>query len=1264
MLGQLLHSITPSRHGSGRQTTPLESVTEDQYTRGLLYPDSAALHASQVPAFPLSATSVPNTGFPGNGHESSHAEIQLDPLKDVRIIVAQDEAGSLYKSVLFDSKPPEGSTSPATDGDASQPATSGSGGLQGSREINNGLKTSSINTPKQIGPSTSSFQHGHAAHVRRSSSSSEPGLPRSPLTPRSSAFQYNRLRGASISSAANIEEGYQGRTKESDDSLRTYLECMFGNTTLSYKGPSTKLHIIPPGGKPTEHISGRHRVSDGSNVFARGEARRKSNLAQSFTPSCLPSGGLTAVSELADKSNKERRTILITRTFSVSLPDDDDMHTSAADPQIASQPGAAPESISSNASKTVGGASHVTDHKRARQRRSPMYAIGIAIQLPASPAPFRTNPNTWKFGHKSSGLSMGNESLGSSLDSERRGGWIWIDPAYGAESMISNPISSEVDDRVDIITQHWDVIVRTLASLQFTAQKRIVALLRAVDANMCALPPSVRQPHARLPGRDSHTQFLQRRNVKLAPDALSLDSSIRAAAVQAAERVVRGIKIPRVVTGQGRWGMWREEARWVERWAGGRDQNFFFYHVLTAFLGSHTEWLSMLNPAWYRRRNHDHQRSTSGEDLIISNRTVIVSPNKMAARRLIFILSAFFPASQSIHDGAHDAASPVRPGTAISTRAYSQSPPVNHSVSRQPSLRRSINRRGQLNASAARSQMHKKKNHEIEIMEPTQDGTEAESNPSSSQARQAPVVSRARPVMTSSLPISRKGTGGRNGSTATTSTVTSESAVPVAHITMQRASSSANVDDGARPRSSESLASANLMNTLQRNNTGNTSNGSNDSLSATRWGSIMSFWSTNRRQSSTDQSELPLSADDGLCISGLPNSKPMDCRPRSELQQMVDEVGVDRDLFAHDLEDREVSTDGIFQQSPEQLFEPSNDASARKVQEISGPPKLLSTPLKLSVNESDGIIDVDIPMPAFNSPLQSPLMGGFNSMSSLEGSSYGHNSVCSCSIMDTDQPVYVAGWLKNFHPDFALQAVGPYQDLEKDIKRAMSAEPTPVSLAATPSLEHGPTETWVEVCSSLVADAQTYSVKRLRLRRRVRLIPNQAQPAVTPETPGAPPRSQYGNPYSQSQFTQALPVIEQQLEEEFIEEPIRDMDGTLADAVERLLVQSSEVSHPTSVNSSRSSSRRGRRNHRSGSDSAVTPVMSKGQCKEMVIGALREVVTSVTAELTRAENQSGEKTTDGGRGRRTELGPESTLREGVRKWLSEVEEAHANSLKG
>jgi hypothetical protein len=396
------------------------------------------------------------------------------------------------------------------------------------------------------------------------------------------------------------------------------------------------------------------------------------------------------------------------------------------------------------------------------------------------------------------------------------------------------------------------------------------------------------------------------------------------------------------------------------------------------------------------------------------------------------------------------------------------------------------------------------------------------------------------------------------------------------------------------------------------------------------------------------------STDDGLGISGVGYKKPAHRPLRNTLEQMVQEL----DRTRIDGDDLDFFPPKSADSSPEHRPIGPSGVQASAARDIPERPRTLDAPLKLSVNEKDGIIDVDIPLPEFGSPLQSPLLSGYHSNSSLDGSSFGQSSFFSFPSRETEQPVNVAGWLSQFHPDFALQSVKPYANLLGDIKRAMSAEPTPNSSAATPAVGQGPTEKWVEVCSVIVADTSTFTVKRIRLQRKVKLIPVPAQGSSTPGYPNGPPRSQYGNPYSQSNTVPAPPMTELKIDEKFLEEEVCDMDGIFVDAVERVLAQSGQPSRTHSASSSRSSSRRGRRDRRAGSDAAPGLEIPRGECRQFVLGALEQVVKSVTAERAGAELDAAREAGGTGKSGRKTAAAESTLKDGIRRWLSDVEEVH------
>ncbi|KAF2273505.1 uncharacterized protein EI97DRAFT_460939 [Westerdykella ornata] len=1228
MLGQFFGSRKGAQ--SSPPTPVLDSATEESHTRHLLYPDASTLYHPDGQPYPLPVASL----TPGNAHDGPLPEIDLEFPRDCRIIIAQDEFMSMPKAVLFDSKPGPPRAESPTLPHARARVFSGSGAAS------------------TAGPTFGGM------HARRLSLVTES----TPHSPSMTAFARSRGRNNSISSMPNIDEHTQpsaqaqaqsqAKGTESIDVVKTCLDCMFGNTTMSYRGNSNKLHIVPLDSRGPDAGTPTPGINEPGGSLGRAEGmRRKSHLATSYTPANFPAELPRRESNESAFKEPRRRTIFITRMFSVSLSDDELDSSNVRTPTPQSSLG---KGSGFPFPRTSGKTATPTPPRLPQTRKTPMYAITIILQLPVS------HPASMSRGHVSKGSTSvpGHDSLGSSFDSDRRAGWTHIDPNFGIESLLSNSLNSDVDDRVDVIGQHWDVITRTLTSLQQVVQGRILAHLRRDEQNN---PPVPRNQPSRYVTREVSIQPA-RRGARLQPNALALDPEVKDAVELAGNRVVSGMRIPRVTTGQGKWGVWREEARWLGRWAGRKEQNFFFFNLLTAFLGNHTEWLNLLGPKWHRKRHREQQRSSIGENLTISNRTVIVSPDKMAARRLIFLLAAFLPPNTpSLYDGA----SPLRPSTSASLRGYSQSPPTNMPPSRKQSLRRTINRRPKPKQSVAnlKTQHSAPSNGSTPMAQADSAATSTDTAGPPDQSRRSSTHS----VRTSLLIPSISDHAPAKSAATSTSTVTPQNAVPIPHFALPRSKPSGPSPEN-RPESSDSLASVNLMHNLQRTSQSHTSTMSTDSGSSSRWSVFTSFWSGGRRQSSTDQDILQ-TTDDGLGSSSA-GSRGFERAP-SQLELMVQELSMNQGLFE---ECEVVNPSGQDSQAaadnPPQTYTVTGSSGVppSKARPIPERPKRFDTvPLKLSVNEKDGVIDVDIPLPDFDSPLLSPMFAPA-SAPSQQGSSYGEASVFSIPHGEPDQPVNAAGWLKQFHPDFAVQAIKPYADLERDIRRAMSAEPTPITASATPSLEQGPQERWIDVCSALVADTRTFSIKRIRLRRLVKLVPTPTyqHSALTPGISPLPGRPQYGNPYANPPVQPMMTEIH--LEEQFTEEAIMDFDPTLIDAVERLLSQSGQPSRVHSTSSSRSSSRRGRRDTRSGSDAGhVQPEIPSTDCKAVLFDALESVVKDVTAERggkdVAKDEPKGDNNNNNNSNTKTRQevassvpragATDSSLKEGIRRWLAE-----------
>ncbi|KAI9815363.1 MAG: hypothetical protein M1832_005502 [Thelocarpon impressellum] len=1225
MLGALFSNaastLKPSGHTSVTSAKPiisLDSVQEDIHTRGLLFPDASQLHRSQDHAYPLSTKASPHGSSAASGFDCQ-GELDLESSRDIRIIIAQEATASQPKTVLFDSR----ATAAPQDAPPQAEASHGA------------CPTSSTATASQVGqPSNLGSQPSHPATLGQAS---DP-FRRLPIDDTAGVFDRSRRRGINPGGTADARQKLSAN--DPPGGMRLLLDCVFGSAPLSYRGDSTKLHVFPADRKAeTRSATTSPVITEQFGSLGRGDGRRRSQLARSVTPSGLSDLGASTSSSALGVKGADIRTVLITRTFSVDLPDAPEAVGEGSDRSPAPLP--ALDTISSFPFPPVDDRARPGGPKRPRQRKTPMYAIALILQIsvspPSTPAIRSTTQSVAGVGGHNA--PDGDGSCSSSFDTESISGWTFLNPKAGGDLSSLAPMSgSDVDDRVDIIIERWDVISRMMSTLQSTVKLSIAELLRhaAAVTSPPLVPPTSPSAGQIEAGEDPgglkpfHRNKLPKINyqvVQLVPGALSTSQALKQSVDREASRLALGLRIPRVLTGQGRWGVWREEARWVGRWGGGKEQNFFFFNLLTAFLGNHTEWLSALGPTWYRQRRSQHHRANGADDLSIPHRTVVVSKDKMVARRLIFLLSAFLPAASIAFDqGVY-----VHGNTAASSRAFSQSLPSNQ-LPREQSLRRTINKRGGI----TRSKAARKANADLmslstagEVTPPT--SLDGQSGGRTRRSFEAGSVNSA-----ASLSIPQGNGKTRKSSTATTATTTPTTTVP--HFSSHHADRVSGTSAEPRPGSSGSLASLNLMHTLKRNNS---TDHSTDSQPVSRWGSLISgFWS-NRRDSSTDDSEINLPPEEGLRIVGVRRARHSgSSQTNGKLARMVKQVHASRadgELYQEDLEEEEATRPSTERGRTEIPNSPPKDIGTFSGQAIPARPKPAETSFKLSVDENDGVIDVDVPMAGFFSPgacspSTSPSTAGVMSLASLEASSaYGLLSPCPFSSVDPEFPVNVGGWLKRYHQDFALQAVQPYQGLEDEIKRSMRAEPTPCMPASTPNVEGPPSDGWVDVCTTLIADAQSFSVKRLRLRRRAKI-------ATTPDTSGVQ--------HSPSGVTTPGSPVE----DRFTSEPIFDMDGTLIDAVERIIAHS----QPTSKAHSTASSYRNEQRPSDATDRYGEPIVEvpRKDCQKLVLGALEQVVRSVAIQRGRYEDGEGPGAGPEGGTHATE----STLREGVRKWLGDVED--------
>lgn len=1250
MLGRLLNTAASAFNAnphSPRNAAQLESVTEEEHTAGLLFPDITTLQRSRTHTFPLQTSALsPNVASIGSFDDKGGLE--LDATKDFRIIIAQNAMGDRDEPcILLD-------TQASSEGDKS---TRSSPGLQ------------HTDPPRGKHSRTSSLSQNARRHGPQSSLASVPDLTAvSPFAEskvrdaaNTSAFLRARNRRSTFSTLIGDGDHHHNRLSN-DSSDSGLLNCIFGSSAFSYRGSSTKMHIVPTSGETPYEV--------GSRDTRRAQAHPHHHRSETFGSQLKPRS-LSRETSMVERGapTATKITVLITRMFSVNLPESQSLVTDPSEQQTSSF-----IKLFSNGDS----AQQVHKKKKIKEKKTPMYAVAIAVQLPVT---FRNHGRQLsQYSPQAQDKLRPPGLMSTSLDSDRRSGFGFEDGSAYLSA------TSNLDERIDTLVDYWDIITRTLSHLEKEASREILALLKQVDLHSTQMPKPVKQP----PNMQRTNQTV----VHLPPNSLAFNVKLREETFRAMDRVSLALKIPRVLTGQSRWGVWRDEARWIAKFLSEKEHNFFFLVLITAFLGNHTDWLGTLGPEWHKRRHLLHQRAQQDSEINIPNRTVIVSPCKMTARRLIFVLSAFLPAQQRPDNIL--LSSPLRPGTSTSFRQMSQSPP-NPPMFRRESLRRTLNKRararnfvdehGSLKRSASISSTETTNvlPDELEFM--------------SISTRQGRRDSDVRSIKTASLPIPANGKGTRKLSTAVAAPAIHGTATPVPHFASQRAARARGVVTGGQT-DHVSAASANLMQTLRRSESSITVPSANSEYPPpSRWGSLLSnFWSS--RESTSSDKSMPASVRQQKTNAWAAPIQPAET-PASVLAKMAAEVGGDP-------------------QKPEHLPESGNvpSASAPTTNMANETPELPSerlevddqspaSPVKLYVEANDGVVDVEVPLPGFlslsssnDSAMASPRKPR-TSVTSLDGGS--DNYPIPSTQKDYEKlNLNVAGWLKRYHEDFVLQAVRPYSALEADIRRSMSAEPTPSHLLAAMASVHessGSSEKWVDVCSTLIADTTSSTVKRLRLRRRISITKSGGISAVAPHNMLSRSGRKTSISAMSSTSDPSSPIFESRfIEEEFIEEPVMDLDGTLVDAVERVLARSG----PPSVNHSRTASpHRGRRgrpgpsqlgsgsggerdrmteSHHSNSnhhnanvnagDVSSAGEVPRNECRRMVLGALEEVVRSVTAERRREEDARVVKIDDddddgcaevskrSSRTTRKGIGTvaDNTLREGIRRWLMDIEE--------
>lgn len=1231
MLGKLFNRGSGTTPGtpsstqsvSQKPSSSLESVQEDIHTRNLLFPDAQALFQHRHDqVYPLSSGSALPATSSTNAFDYN-GDIELEP-RDVRVIIMQDALSSVAASLLYDSQPPP----------AAPPSIDRSSSMMAAVNFQESRRIPSVRKP--------SITQSHRPVVVQ---------PDSPQL-RQGAFDQRRPSVHARNQAAT-ESDSQRAWREYREEITTFSSCIFGNSELmAYKGTSTKVHVVPTDPRPSDYAASI--VGDGRGSLGRS-SMRSSRLSQSFTSENVPLFNAPATPSSAPRYS-ERKKVLITRLFPVNL---------AADDEAAVTPHSRFSEDSSGYPFPMPGDDIKKKRKpQLKQKRTPMYAIALVVTLPSSFPSMRSASRSGFRG--ASSLTDQESSFPSSLSSARRSGWTMVGQAgqgagYGLDSLES-AISGDIEDRLDVITQHWDVIMRTLTQLQSVVATTIFTMLKQIDmSSPDPLPGSLSSftghPRASsmsgrrgddIPPKPPKTNA---KNINLLPNCLLENRLISSEVDIARSRIVSGLRATRVVTGQNRWGIWREEARWVAKWADDGQKSFFF-NLLTGFLATHTDWLQALAPSTYRRQHYMQQRARGEEEAAVPARTVIVAHDKMAARRLIFLLSAFLPATQQ-----NPGLRPHRPSTSASFGAFSHSPPSYVvPILKEESLRRKINRRtGPGRASHSR-------NVSLQGL-PRAAGVPGPLAHLTMEGRHERRSSDSASIRTTHLNLPGGEASARKTSSATMATITPETSIPY-FSTARRG----DPFSPGRPGSSGSVATDDLKRLARDDSTGLYSLSTADSRQSTKWGSVISgLWGAKRRGSTTTTicTQGPGDSDSPSPVKRIVARADMSSKTVSETQlvevpvaeQPGESAGVPTSASEgeHPITPRHI-TDEI------QKLSVQPDVSL-KAQRTPNPSGAFESPVKTSINTEDGVIDVDIPFPdyvtSFETAVSSPSSSGFLSTAGF-GSGLDAFEQSSRASVDGDVPLNVAGWLQTYHPDFALQAISAQKDLvdqlkgksasQRDlieqVKASLRAEQTPPS--AYQGFGSDSTERWVDVSSAIIADTTTFTVTRIRYRRLVKpkAIPERGTPTLSASFPASYTSS--------SLLTPALSPYEIQLEDEFQEEVIDSVDDVLVQAVEKVIALSADVTSKGSSNcSSRSASKRRERSN-SGSTQqsdgppsssaaalAVPTEVPRAQCKTVILSALEEIIQQVI--------ESREQ----GTGR----DEENVLRRAVRTWLESIEQS-------
>ncbi|ETN42212.1 uncharacterized protein HMPREF1541_04153 [Cyphellophora europaea CBS 101466] len=949
------------------------------------------------------------------------------------------------------------------------------------------------------------------------------------------------------------------REPEADDKVNRLLECMFGNTSTTKSDSSTKMHIL---------YSGRDsRSTEAPNSMATS-ARPPFVKALTSSQPAANGRGLRTVGQEA-VSNED--VILITRLFAVPLPDSQEPVPSRSKSGDQGNLITSPTSEDGSAVKRT----------KLIEKKTPMYAVALLVTLPPEEArlPFSRPPSR---------MSMASSSYPNSFGSDFASSWTLLEAI--SDSLASSTRSSkQFDRRIDALTSVWDVILRGLSDVEAVAKTEIRTLLQLVNREL--MSSMVKIP------KGPNEQRTNQRNIYLSQSfALAHVAALHRSSKHVVQRISLALRIPKAVTGTGFVdGHWIDEARYLVQICGSKTQNYFFFNLLTAFLGNHTEWLEGSGFRWAFKAKKAENEVDSDRDSC--SRTVIVADHRSLARRLVFLLASFLPTSSGLSPFEQQAQQFKSP---LATPGLPSSSPLKHIKYADPRAS-DLSRHG----------------HHVSfgITDTTNLSTSASSTGSvghASARRNRPQLERKDSDAVSVRTASRFPTV--NSSTHLRKTSAANSAMtpdPVTSLPYFSAAADSYFPENAVVDGSESVASDQLAKILRRDS----SNTLPPRSSSGSWG-FLGLWS--KRPTPTGSTEGRMTADSNHA------DNPANVGPRREPSKLESMVG-------------EAASVAI----------PARPKYPEQVQDPGSLPKDLpniGTP-RLKVDEEDGVVDVDIGIPGFlgweveDGPTSPPIRHHSLSGKSYDGatsirSSFSHSTTL--GGMARGEETSVAGYLKQYHEDFRLQAVRPYPDLMSEIKESMlrESDTTLSKKQESVSIEDSESGAWSVVSSTLVVDVRKFTVERLVLHRK-RRFDDKSDP-VTPVTPSG----------------QASPATNHR----FTVDTIGDFDPTLAEAIEGLLDMSRKVSHLRST-SGVTASGVATPPASFGRELDTRPRALRSNCRHAVADALEQVVRSVSEGLDNHENGRtiGPPVGSSNTSSSKSVTGTNMLREGVKNWLLKVE---------